>query len=181
MLLDELLERVDIAGIAATLVTDLTELACAFGGLHHGACAINGVRHHLLTVDMASRLKGHHRVRGVPEVRTRHNNGVQLRLLRQHVFGINVALGDIIQLEGGFHTTGGATDAVFHDVADGGVAEPRDVLHGIEENFMLLSATNEADPDLVRWCVLCFRAQNGRGPQDQAGAYRRAALQKIAS
>ncbi len=89
--MNELLECVAVAWIAAALVADLAKFA---GAIHCGddtARAFEGVGHHLFAINIASGFEGHDRVWCVPEVGRGDKYRIELFFF-EHLFGIEVAV-----------------------------------------------------------------------------------------
>lgn len=129
-------------------MADLAELAGFIHRFDHRTRALEAVGHHFLAIDILAGLQGHDRVRGVPEIRRGHDHGVEILLLLEHVARVDVAFR--IVTEAGADAAVGGTHAIFHDVADGGVAKAGNVDHRIENDFVLFAAADEAHIDHVR-------------------------------
>ena len=115
----------------------------------------------------------------MPEIGRGHENRVEIRVLGEHLLGIEVALASLA-LEILDPAVGGA-DPVLHDVRGRDVAQAGNILHGVEEDFVLLAAADESDANLVGGGVLRLGPDDGRGPEHEAGSRHGSLFQEVAA
>ena len=169
MALDEFLQRVNVAGVASALVTDLAQLAGIVHRFYHGAGSLDMVGHHFLAIDIFASLEGHDCVGRVPEVRGGDDDGIEILFLLEHISSIDVAVRGVSKA--GFDAAVGTSHAIFHDVADCRVVEARDINHRVEQDFVLLAAADEAHIDHVRRGLgAADRLEDRRRAQDETRA-----------
>ncbi len=137
---------------------DLAELACSLHRFDHVSGTFNRVGHHFFTVNMTARFKSHNCMRSMPEVRGSDEDRIE-RFFFEHFFNIDIPR-DIVA-ETCPDGAEGSTKAVRHNVDCRCIVNARNVDHGIEQDFLLFAATNEANTDFIRPVTLLASFKNG--------------------
>ena len=155
LFLNELIQRVAVAWITAALVADLTKFTSAIHCGDDTARAFEGVRHHLFAIHIAAGFERHDGVWSVPEVGCSDKYRIEFFFF-EHLLSIEVAVD--VGVEARLDGRKGPTDAGFHDIAGGDVANAWDVDHRVKQHFVLLAATDEAHADVVGGSACLFSA-----------------------
>ena len=164
----------EIAWIAAPLLTDLEELASFASRLNHAAGSIDGVRHRGLTVDVQPHFQARDRLLGVTEIGRRDQHRMEILLLFEHLTVVHVAAGFVAI------AAQQATDAleiqIFPDVTDRRKTNPGIGPHldaGVQQHLSLRAGPDQCNTDVTAAVIACHRMDRRRKDQTGPGGRRR--------
>ena len=144
-----------------------------------GTRPVDGVGHHLFTIDMQARFQAFGRVVRVPTVRRGDDRGIEALFGGEHVVDIDVAVRDVL-LEWP-DTVHAVRAVVVPDVANRLDMNARNVPHGSEEQLPLFAKTDQRQIDPTGRAAVIFTKPSRQRQRQSAADTRRRQGEEVAA